>query len=428
MVRLLSLPLIITASTNALLGLFFLMLQWRLRDKYGEAVKHYKLFVLLAFVSATFLGAFAVLMNAGDNLHLLDTANRITIITAMFTILLSVEFAVRFFHYTPPVSLKWGYGVNGVFTALCLVPSSLFLDKAFFQTSRYYTGLAFGPLFQAWGVWVVVISLYCILVLYLVFRRIRRSKTKQSVGPVLSLLSVTSIWLITGIGDDLTAIQIIDLPPLAWIGAFLITGCIAWILVLQIDTLYSERRALSRQLVRDHLTQISSRSFLEMQIAGAVRRLESQEIDSICLCIFDVDDFKDVNDTYGHVVGDEVLKRIAGAARSSIRQTDCAARFGGDEFAILLPGIPREPTAVRIVERIRRRVHECVVQCGTATVRVTCSFGISRVDRSHLNLEDLAARLLACADEALYDSKRNGKDTITSRSLVPSDPAEGGCT
>ncbi len=424
MVRLLSLPLIITSSTSLLLGIFFFMLRWRLKGRHSKAVNHYTVFTLLALVSGTFLGAFAVLLNSGDNLDRLDIANRITIVTAMFTILLAVEFFVRFFDYRPPVPLIWCYIISGLFALLSVVPSPYFLDKAFLKTSRYYTGLRFGFLFQIWGVWIVLMSLFAILILFLVYRRMRNDGDKHSRKPVVALLSTTTIWLITGIADDLTGVQVIDLPPMTWVGSFLITGCIAWILVLQIDTLYEDRQRLNRQLIRDHLTGLFSRSFFEVRLSDAIEDLKRGKISGICICILDVDDFKRINDTYGHTIGDCVLKGIAEATLACVRNSDCAARLGGDEFAILLPGVPRDPVAADIVKRIQAGIRERAFQCDGEPFDVSCSFGLARAGPEHLVDGDLAKLLISGADSALYESKRSGKDAVTAFTLPPCHPAE----
>ena len=96
MVQLLSLPLIITSSISLILGLFFLFLYYRLRSRYEESVQYYFLFSLSALVSSLFLGAFAVLINSGDNLDSLNLSNRVAIISAMFTIVLGLHFYVSF--------------------------------------------------------------------------------------------------------------------------------------------------------------------------------------------------------------------------------------------------------------------------------------------------------------------------------------------
>jgi diguanylate cyclase (GGDEF)-like protein len=300
-----------------------------------------------------------------------------------------------------------------------MVPNRFFLDKAFYVTSKYYTGLVYGPLFQLWGIWIVIISLYCILVLYLVYRQARKSADSQSVRPVITLLVITCIWLATGIGDDLTGIQVIDLPPLAWIGAFLITCAIAWILILQIDTLYKERMDLNKRLIRDHLTGTYSRSFFELRVRQTVDSLRRGEMSSICLCIFDIDDFKQINDRFGHSAGDAALQAIGKAVTACVRSTDCAARLGGDEFAVLLPGIPRDPVAVQIIGRVRDAISQLSFTSVSETFRVTCSFGISRIDARHIDHHELIKDLMVSADEALYEAKRSGKNQVSTKSLVP---------
>lgn len=238
MVRALSLPFVVSSGTSLLLGVFFLLLHRRLRARDAASESYYFVFSLLALVSGVFLGAFAVLLNSQGALDRIDIANRIVVITAMFTILLALQFFVSFFHYRPPVPLVWCYLVNAAFGLVCLIPNRYFLAREAYRTSRYYTGLAFGTVFQAWGVWIIALSLYGILILVLVYRRTRNRSEKQPAGAVLALIAATTVWLVTGICDDLTAVQLIDLPPLTWIGSFLITGCIAWVLVLQIDSLY----------------------------------------------------------------------------------------------------------------------------------------------------------------------------------------------
>ena len=182
-------------------------------------------------------------------------------------------------------------------------------------------------------------SVYGILILFLVYARQRENEDTQYTGTLRLLLGATTIWLITGIGDDLTGIQVVDLPPLTWVGSFLITGCIAWILVLQIDNLYEERRLLSNRLMYDQLTEAFSRSYFEVRLAEAIKIMQRNDLMGLYVCMFDVDDFKSVNDRYGHANGDRVLQGIASIARGSIRPSDCAARLGGDEFALLLTGV-----------------------------------------------------------------------------------------
>ena len=416
MIRPLSLPMITTAGISLTFGIFFLLLHIRLSARYQAPVRYYFIFALLALVSSIFLGSFSVLLNSGANLDILNIANRITIISAMFTILLALHFYVSFFDYQEPVSLKWLYAVNVLFALLCLVPNRYFLAKELYTTSRYYTGLAFGPLFQLWGAWIFVISVYSILVLFLVYARQHKNQDFQSTGTVKLLLGATTIWLITGIGDDLTSIQIVDLPPLTWIGSFLIICCITWILALNIDHLYEERRLLNSRLMYDHLTAAFSRSYFEVRLAEAIKIMQRGDLVGLYVCMFDVDDFKSVNDRFGHGNGDRVLKGIADIAKASIRPSDCFARLGGDEFALLLTGVKGDDLAVMIVERIRDKIFKIRFGPRHHEFRVSCSFGLVRAGTEHLGTEDLPDLLLTYADHALYASKHKGKNAV---SVIP---------
>jgi diguanylate cyclase (GGDEF)-like protein len=421
MIRLLSLPMIITSGISLILGIFFMLLYYRLSSRYQEPVRYYFIFSLSALVSSVFLGAFTVLINSGENLDYLDIANRVTIISAMFTIVLGLHFYVSFFDYKAPVSLKWFYVICTLFSLLCLVPNRYFLAKEFYTTSRYYTGLAFGPLFQLWGAWILILSVYSIMVLFRVYLRQRKKQDDQSTGTVRLLLAATTIWMITGIGDDLTGIQVVDLPPLTWVGSFLVTCCIAWILVLHIDHLYEDRRLLSNRLMYDQLTEAFSRSYFEVRLAEAIKIMQRNDLIGLYVCMFDVDDFKSVNDRYGHTNGDRVLQGIARIARSSIRPSDCAARLGGDEFALLLTGIQDDDLAVMIVERIRKSISKARFGDSFNEFSASCSFGLVRAGREHLKIDDLPDLLLTYADQALYVSKHQGKNAVSVSTLPVSE-------
>ena len=95
-------------------------------------------------------------------------------VAAMFTTVLSRHFYLAFYKYEAPTSLKWCYGVCAAFSVATVIPSSVFLDNAFYSKSSYYTGLAFGPLFELWGVWILVLAVYGIVILFRVFLRQRK--------------------------------------------------------------------------------------------------------------------------------------------------------------------------------------------------------------------------------------------------------------
>jgi diguanylate cyclase (GGDEF)-like protein len=169
--------------------------------------------------------------------------------------------------------------------------------------------------------------------------------------------------------------------------------------------LYEQTQRLA---VTDPLTNLSNhRSFrdsLALEIARASRLGYA-----LGLLMIDVDNFKRVNDTFGHPVGDEVLRDIADVLRSNLRQTDVAARYGGEEFAIVLPGLgPRGVAAVG--EKLRRAVKalQPLVAEGRGPFQISVSVG--GVSASHPNLN--AVELIRVADSALYAAKRRGRDSV----------------
>ena len=412
MVQVLSLPLFITASISFSLSIFFSLLYFRLSNRYQENVKYYLIFAIAALVASLFFAAFGVLLNSGDNLDYLNLSNRVTVIAAMFTIVLSLHFYVAFFEYKAPVFLKWCYAICAGFSLLAVVPSPYFLSKAFYATSEYYTGLVYGPLFEVWGVWILILTTYCFFILVKVFLWQRNKLEDGKANAVLLLLFANTIWVLTGVGDALTGIQLIDLPPLTWVGSFLVTCSIALILVHQIDKIYEERRVLSERLMYDHLTQAFSRSYLEIRLAQEIKLMSRREIRGLCVCVFDVDNFKTINDGFGHASGDDLLLQVTQIIKKLIQPSDCIARLGGDEFVILFSDKQQNNAAYKTIERIRTQISETLFGKPTNTFNASCSFGIASATTEDLQISDLAHQMLTCADEALYRAKNKGKNAI----------------
>jgi diguanylate cyclase (GGDEF)-like protein len=152
----------------------------------------------------------------------------------------------------------------------------------------------------------------------------------------------------------------------------------------------------------------------------------------LAVALLDVDRFKVINDTYGHLTGDEVLKEIAHTLKSMLREYDLAGRFGGEEFALLLPQT-RAPDAFRIAERVRSAIAGLPIIAPGATggerVHVTVSIGVAALDGGS---KREYAELMAAADAALYRAKGCGRDQVqmisTTRGLsaVSSIPRSGG--
>lgn len=134
---------------------------------------------------------------------------------------------------------------------------------------------------------------------------------------------------------------------------------------------------------------------------------------ALAVLMLDIDHFKKVNDTWGHGVGDEALKRLAEACHASLRSHDIFARFGGEEFGVLLPEVS-ELHAVAVAERLRQRVADLEIPADGQTIRITVSVGIAHVDGAEGDVP-AAAKLIEAADDALYAAKSEGRNRIAYR-------------
>ena len=159
--------------------------------------------------------------------------------------------------------------------------------------------------------------------------------------------------------------------------------------------------------IRDALTGLYNRrhmkSYLETEFAYHTRHNSP-----LSLIILDIDHFKHLNDTYGHVVGDSVLAGLAEQLEAVTRAEDLVARFGGEEFVIAARGIPGE-LALKIADRIRRVVEAVSLASSSPEVKITISAGVASLPNPELSTPK---ELIDAADKALYDAKREGRNRV----------------
>ncbi|HEV2721794.1 MAG TPA: GGDEF domain-containing protein, partial [Thermoanaerobaculia bacterium] len=157
----------------------------------------------------------------------------------------------------------------------------------------------------------------------------------------------------------------------------------------------------------DDLTGIWNKRYFRRQLPQEIERARVYSL-PLSLLMFDVDDFKEINDALGHTIGDVVLSELCGAVREILRPPDLFARFGGDEFAVILPHT--DLTGARAVaERILSKVRELTIPTDEEG-SVQCSISLGLTD---FETGDGAADLVRRADERLYESKRSGKNRYT---------------
>jgi diguanylate cyclase len=152
----------------------------------------------------------------------------------------------------------------------------------------------------------------------------------------------------------------------------------------------------------DGLTQLCNRRFWEECVFHEFERHKRYQL-PLSLIMIDIDHFKNVNDEFGHLAGDQMLSEISQVLSNSLRQSDVAGRYGGEEFGILLPGTELKG-AMLFAERLRLMVHVLTVKPYEA--RCTISLGVAELDGDIHNYR----QLIECADNALYESKRLGRN------------------
>lgn len=161
---------------------------------------------------------------------------------------------------------------------------------------------------------------------------------------------------------------------------------------------------VERQALIDGLTGLANRRASSDALHAETARAERLET-PLSVVLADLDGFKDVNDAYGHAAGDEVLRVFAEVLRETLRESDVAGRWGGEEFVLLLPGADEEGAA-QLAERVRAGLAERRIP-GAPDLRVTASFGVAEYTPG-----SGTERLLAAADGALYRAKHGGKDRV----------------
>jgi diguanylate cyclase (GGDEF)-like protein len=172
---------------------------------------------------------------------------------------------------------------------------------------------------------------------------------------------------------------------------------------------------VERQAVTDELTGLFNRRRFQEAMATEVER-SKRFGQPVGLVLLDLDDFKAVNDTYGHQQGDLVLREVARVLRETSREIDEPARYGGEELAVVLPGTDLEG-AYNLAERVRAGIEELALPLldGEGALRVTASFGVATLPGSADDMREL----VAAADEALYRAKRAGKNRTVRAEASP---------
>lgn len=171
-----------------------------------------------------------------------------------------------------------------------------------------------------------------------------------------------------------------------------------------LDELRSEGFNLRQKVITDTLTGLASREHAMDELQQYLDNFSDKQ--NICVIMADIDLFKKINDTYGHLAGDEVLRRVSRCLESAVREFDTVSRYGGEEFLVVLSQASPE-IALRVAERIQARVKDSRVEYGGHYLSVSISQGITVVEEN-----DTVNGVLQRADAALYLAKMQGRDQV----------------
>ena len=227
----------------------------------------------------------------------------------------------------------------------------------------------------------------------------------------------TPVVVITGQGDELIASRIIQ----AGASDYLPKSKVSSKALLRIVSNSLEKAGLKREMriaqeklaemsIRDELTGMFNRRYfqeaLDRELSGAQRYGHG-----LALCMIDLDHFKRVNDTYGHLGGDRVLQEFGHLLDESIRKYDVACRYGGEEFAVILPDTDLDK-AIALCERFRERIGKHPFTYENETLRITASVGVTACIAEETTT---GGQLVELADKALYQAKEQGRNRVVAR-------------
>ncbi len=240
-------------------------------------------------------------------------------------------------------------------------------------------------------------------------------KLLARLGRVGSVFVITLVAAAASLAVTATAVILLDAAgfgirldiALAFAGGvpLLVAPPISWFLIDQALKIYRLEAEMRKLASYDSLTGLQSRhAFFET--AGSYVSLANRDRNTFSVALIDLDHFKSINDQYGHPAGDAVLRLFADVVNSVARRSDIVGRLGGEEFAILLPSAGAAE-AMEFCERLHGAIGNTVMKYGKAVIRYTASIGLAT---SRSDASDEIDELLARADLALYQAKRNGRN------------------
>jgi diguanylate cyclase (GGDEF)-like protein len=173
---------------------------------------------------------------------------------------------------------------------------------------------------------------------------------------------------------------------------------------IQERELLKAKEKAEKLATHDHLTELPNRRLLQDRVEKNILMAKKNKI-KIAICVVDLDDFKQINDNYGHLAGDEILKETALRISNILREYDTVSRIGGDEFVMLLMNVKDKEGCAHVLNRLLDSIRQPFI-INNLNINITFSIGLALYPDDGKNFEELFSR----ADLALYDAKKNCKN------------------
>ncbi|MBI5637419.1 MAG: diguanylate cyclase [Nitrospinae bacterium] len=178
-------------------------------------------------------------------------------------------------------------------------------------------------------------------------------------------------------------------------------------LVMRVTAMLMRASRYRMEAYTDSLTGLNNRRYFDKKLSEMVSHSHRYK-KNFCVAMLDIDFFKDFNDKFGHLVGDQVLIHLGKFLKAGLRDSDFSCRYGGEEFVILLPDTQKE-SAFHLVDRLRKKFAETALPHEGSSYQVTFSIGLAEYPAD----ADTAREMIKCADDALYESKTAGRNATT---------------
>lgn len=186
-----------------------------------------------------------------------------------------------------------------------------------------------------------------------------------------------------------------------------------------IQVLQGELEELRQQVSRDFLTGLYNVRHLQLTLENEFERTDRSR-QPTSLIMLDIDFFKEVNDQYGHIAGDKVLQNIAAIMMKSVRKIDVCCRYGGEEFAIILPST-HQLVGIQVAERIRKSIQSTRFRLTDQEIGITASCGVGS---HHYSMPESAKEFIERVDKLLYKAKNQGRNLVMHAPTEQFEPAQ----